>query len=485
MGASRPTTFEECSTMTNPQPAAPRPSASRSVALVPKAKLHVVCADKAARDPLLQELSTRGFAATGDAAVAALLARLERGEAPDVVVADLPEAAGLELVDRVRALAPTVPVILVSAQSTVRSAVSAMRRGAYDLLTRPLEPDALALALERALERRRLAVEVEALRSQVEASQRFGELVGQSAPMRSIFDLVRRVADTEATVLVQGESGTGKELVARAIHRAGRRAAGPFVAINCGALPEALLESELFGHVKGAFTDARAERAGVFREAHGGTLFLDEVGELPYPLQVTLLRALQERKVRPVGSDREVAFDARIISATNLNLDAAVAEKRFREDLFYRLNVVRLDLPPLRERGTDVLLLANELLHQQRGVAAHPVSGFSEEVLQVFMSWTWPGNVRELKNAIEHALAMAKQPLVQVEDLPERLRQSAARTPRPDPFELLTLDALERRHIERMLVHFNGNKRRTAEALGIDRTTLYRKLEREPVKSEP
>jgi DNA-binding NtrC family response regulator len=434
--------------------------------------------DEALRDLLIADFSNRGYAVRCDDSLSSTLARLNRGELPDVLITDLNlgDGQGLDLIDRMHALAPEVPVIVITAFGSIESAVAAIRRGAYDFITKPFDCDVLALTVERALERRRLSLEVEALRERVEASQRFHQLVGQSAPMRRVFDLVKRVAQSEATVLIEGESGTGKELVARAIHASSRRGSGPFMAVNCGALPEALLESELFGHLKGAFTDARTERVGLFREAQGGTLFLDEVGELPLALQVKLLRAVQERKVRPVGSDKEVPFDARILSATNQALDAAVAEKRFRQDLFYRLNVVRVELPPLRERGTDVLLLANELLHQQRAASGGSVTGFSDSVLQTLMAWTWPGNVRELKNVIEHGLAMAKGPLLELGDLPLGLRRQGGGARLSEGFEPVSLGVIELRHIRRMVEHCGGNKRKAAELLGIDRTTLYRKL---------
>jgi two-component system response regulator HydG len=306
-------------------------------------------------------------------------------------------------------------------------------------------------------------------------------MIGASAPVQKVKELIERVADADAALLITGESGTGKELVARAVHQRSRSSTGPFVAINCAAIPEALLESELFGHVKGAFTDARAPRQGLFLKANGGTLFLDEIGELPIGMQSKLLRALQERTVRPVGGDKEIPYEARVITASNRDLEAEVAERRFREDLFYRINVLRIDVPPLRVRGNDVLFLAQHFLKQFSQQTTKKVIGLSPPVAEKLMAYSWPGNVRELQNCIERAVAFARFDELTVDDLPEKIRDYRSTDlgiPGLGTDEVLTMDEVERRYITRLLKQLDGNKTMAAEILGLDRRTLYRKLER-------
>jgi two-component system response regulator HydG len=366
---------------------------------------------------------------------------------------------------------------LITAFGSVDSAIAAIRAGAYDFLTKPFEFEALELAIARAAQHRSLREEVRRLREQVSGTAPFSELVGESAPMRELYDLVARVAGSDASVLVTGESGTGKELVARALHRAGRGGDGPFVAINCAALPEALLESELFGHVRGAFTDARTDRVGLLVQASGGTLLFDEIGELPATLQPKLLRALQERRVRPVGGTREEPFDARIIAATNRDLEAMVEDGSFREDLFFRINVIHIAVPPLRGRGNDVLLLAQRFLQQEAKRAGKPLVGIGTEVAERLLKYDWPGNVRELHNCIERAVALARYDRITVDDLPERIR--CYREPvasAGDHGPLLPLAEVERRHILRVLEECGGNQTTAARILGLARRTLHRKL---------
>jgi two-component system response regulator HydG len=299
--------------------------------------------------------------------------------------------------------------------------------------------------------------------------------------MRRVFDLVTRVADSDASVLIMGESGTGKELIARAVHAQSSRRDGPFLAVNCAAMPGALLESELFGHTRGAFTDAKAARTGLFEQASGGTLFLDEIGELPIEMQPKLLRALQERMVRPIGGNVEVPFDARIVTATNRDLEAEVDEKRFREDLYYRINVVRVDAPALRERGGDVLLLAQHFVERFAARSNKAVRGIHAAAAEKLVNYDWPGNVRELENCIERAVALLRFDEVTVDDLPEKIRQYRADRlvfATDDLTEVLTIDELERRYIQRVLTLVGGNKSRAADLLGLDRRTLYRRLDR-------
>jgi DNA-binding NtrC family response regulator len=337
------------------------------------------------------------------------------------------------------------------------------------------------LSIERAIAHRALGEEIKRLREEVQHARPIEDMAGASPAMRDIADLISRVAETDATVLVTGESGSGKELVARAIHSRSRRAGGPLVTINCAAMPETLLESELFGHTKGAFTDAKSARRGLLLEASGGTLFLDELGEMPIGMQAKLLRALEERKVRPVGGSAEVEFDARIVTATNRDLEALVEEKRFREDLFYRVNVVHIEVPPLRSRGNDVLLLAQIFLERFSERHGKRVSGYHKEVAERLLAYSWPGNVRELQNSMERAVALARFEQLTVEDLPPKIRDYRPNRivfESDDPAELVTIDDLERRYIQRVMEAVGWNKANATRVLGIDRSTLYRKLER-------
>jgi two-component system response regulator HydG len=300
--------------------------------------------------------------------------------------------------------------------------------------------------------------------------------------MQKLFDQIRRIAPTSASVLIIGESGTGKELVARAIHKNSSRSAGPFVAINCAAIPENLLESELFGHAKGAFTDARADRKGLFQQAQGGTILLDEIGDFPLGLQAKLLRAMEQRTVRPVGGDKEIPFDARILTATNRDLEAAVEEGRYREDFYFRINVIQLDLPPLRARGTDVLLIARRLLDSFAREMNKRVTDFLPSVAERLLNYDWPGNVRELRNVMERAVALTEFEKLIVDDLPERIRnyrQSTFRIDTSNPAELQTLEAVEQQYIRRVMESVQGNRTEAARILGVDRKTLYRRLKQD------
>jgi two-component system response regulator HydG len=389
--------------------------------------------------------------------------------------------SGTELCRQIVSNREDLPVVVMTAFGSMETAIQAIRAGAYDFVTKPFEMDDLALTLERGLKHRALREEVKRLRRVVNEQQRFDDIIGTSPPMKKMYDLIARVAETETTVLVTGESGTGKELVAKALHVRSQRASGPFVAINCAAMPESLLESELFGHVKGAFTDARQSRQGLFVKASHGTLFLDEIGEMPAGMQAKLLRALQERTVRPVGGDTEVPFDTRIIAATNRDLETEVAEKRFREDLFYRINVVRTHVPPLRARGSDILLLAQHFLQRIQANGPQRVVGLKSAAADKLLSYPWPGNVRELQNCIERAVALAQFDHIGTDDLPERIREfktSRITIESNDPSELLPMEEVERRYILRVLEAVGGNKTLAAQVLGFDRRTLYRKLER-------
>ena len=409
--------------------------------------------------------------------------RLVESEDFDVVVTDLRMRGtnGLDLCKRIVSARADVPVIVMTAFGSFDTAVAALRAGAFDMMMKPFEMEELTLAVERAAQHRQLRDEVKRLRRQLASTNEDGGLHGTSAVMIALRDLVARVATSDATTLVTGESGTGKEVVARAIHAASARASGPLVTINCAAMPEHLLESELFGHVRGAFTDAKVARRGLFLEASGGTLFLDELGELPIGMQAKLLRALEARCVRPVGGNVEVPFDVRVVTATNIDLEAAVAAKTFREDLYYRVNVVHVEVPPLRARGTDILQLAQHFLARSSARHAKGVTHLSQAVGERLLAYPWPGNVRELSNCVERAVALARFEHLTVEDLPPKIREhqpSYVVLDSGDPADFMTLEALEASYVSKVYSAVGQNKRMAARILGVDRTTLYRKLAR-------
>ena len=338
----------------------------------------------------------------------------------------------MEVLAAARAETPEAVVVVMTALATVPTAVAAMKAGAYDFLVKPFEPlETLVRAVERALEWKRLVERNRFLETKVEQTQRFRGIVGESAPIRRMLSLIEAVAPVDSTVLVLGESGTGKELVARAVHERSRRSGKQFMAINCGALAESVLESELFGHVRGAFTGAVTGRKGLFEEASGGTLFLDEVGEMPLPLQVRLLRVLEEREVRPVGSNEARKVDVRLIAATNRNLVTATRAGTFREDLFYRLNVVSIDTPPLRDRATDIPLLVHHFVERYAHQLGKEVKRIEPEALQILCTYGWPGNVRELQNAIERSVVLAREEVITVDVLPPALARVARRAIAP------------------------------------------------------
>lgn len=395
----------------------------------------------------------------------------------DVTLTDIKMSGrdGLALLDQIKAADEEAIVIIMTAYSSVDTAVAALRKGAYDYITKPFVNDDLIQTVRNALSHRRLFQENRYLRRELRRQRADAEIIGQSEAIRALFDLVEKVSSTSANVLIEGESGTGKELVARAIHFQSDRADKPFLAINCGALPESLLESELFGHVKGSFTGAVADKIGYFRSAAGGTLFLDEVGDMPPALQVKLLRALQEREVTPIGSSVPVRFDARIIAATNKRLETEMAEGRFREDLYYRLNVVEIDVPPLRERREDIPVLVEHFISssaRRQGIVEKEVSPAAKEL---FNNYDWPGNVRELEHVIERALILSGDQ-IDVNDLPARLTGNTSSAAGDDKFK--SLDQVEREYILEVLESVSQDKAVAAKILGIDLSTLYRKLKR-------
>jgi two-component system, NtrC family, response regulator AtoC len=444
-------------------------------------KIFVIDDEKEMVELVQLGLKKRGFVVVPFSNGADALAGLTEHDV-DVVVTDLnmKGMTGLELCQTLVADRPDLPVIVLTAFGSFETAVGAIRAGAYDFVTKPVEIEALAIAIRRAAERRRLSGEVKRLREVVASTRGRGDLVGASPAMQQTYTLIDQVSATDATVLITGESGTGKEVVAREIHNRSRRKDAPFVAINCAAVPEALLESELFGHAKGAFTDAKQSRQGLFAQAHGGTLFLDEIGEMAISMQPKVLRAIQERKIRPVGAEGEISVDVRLVTATNRDLEEMVEAKAFREDLYYRINVIHIPLPPLRARGGDVLLLAQHMLRQYAAVFDKKVMGLSPAAAERLVGYDWPGNVRELGNCLERAVALAHFEEIQVEDLPDKIRNR--QTPRSTSItsnelpELLTLEEVERRHVMRVLEASHGNRTDAAKILGLDRKTLYRKL---------
>jgi DNA-binding NtrC family response regulator len=400
----------------------------------------------------------------------------------DTIVTDLKMKGlkGLDLLEEANKRAPLTPVIIITAFGTIESAIRAMKMGAYDYITKPFQMDELILTVKKALENRLLKKEVVRLKKEVEIRYHFQQLIGKSPPMRRIYDLIERISDSSSNVFVTGESGTGKELVAKAIHYNGMRKEGPFTAVNCAAIPESLLESELFGYKKGAFTDAKTDKKGLVFEAHEGTLFLDEITEMPNTLQAKLLRVIEEREVRPLGDTRSYPIDVRIISTTNRDIQSVIEDGRFREDLYYRLKVIDIELPPLRERRDDIPLLIQHFIGKINVNLKKRISGVSEETLKLLLNYSWPGNVRELENVIERAMNLSQQEMILPEDLPKSLDQRADEKLFEKAIrEKLTLNQLEKEYIKRVLMEVEGNKSKAAERLGLDRKTLYRKLQEE------
>jgi len=446
---------------------------------IPK-RLLLVDDDRAMRELLASLFSEVGHLVTEATSAEEAIANLEDEEF-DVVLSDIrmPGRSGIEMVADVKRLRPGTPVVLMTAFGSVDSAVEAIRAGAYDYITKPFEPDAVQFSVERAIEHRTLESENQTLRRAVDRTANLGDLIGASPAMRDIFALIRKLAHNRSSVLITGESGTGKEVIARTIHFHGARADEPFVPINCTAIPEGLLESELFGHVRGAFTGAHTTKQGLFEKANGGTLFLDEIGDMGAGIQSKLLRVLQDREIRPVGGTKSVHVDVRIIAATNQDLEAEMRASRFREDLYYRLNVIPIHVPPLRERPEDIPALAETFLERHGDGTSYKLA---PEALRALKGQTWRGNGRELENAIERAIALADGTEIQLTDLPHAQDSAGDRSTsaflRTSAERELTLREVEELYIEEILNRQNGNKVRSARILGIDRKTLYRRAER-------
>jgi two-component system response regulator HydG len=443
-------------------------------------KILVVDDDNDTADLLRDALAKRGWDVEAARSGMEALAMFARQPA-DVVVTDvqMPGMSGIELCQEIRATQMETLPIVITGVGNLDMAIAAMRAGAFDFIQKPVKIDVLAIAIARALEH--LALRRELKRLHGEALDAFAQdgIVGNSPAIRTTLEMVHRVANSDATVLITGESGTGKELVARAVHNLSPHRDKPFIAVNCAAMPAPLLESELFGHVRGAFTDAKTSRSGLFVQAGSGTIFLDEIGEMPLEMQVKLLRVLQERRVRPVGGDEEVPIHARVVTATNRDLEVEVEERRFREDLFYRINVVAIPVPPLRERPGDILVLAQHFIRRAALRSKKEVRGISEHAARYLLGYDWPGNVRELENCMERAVALCKLDQITVDDLPSKLLEDrkSKLVISAEPSELISLAEMERRYVRQVLNAVDGNKTRAAQILGIDRRSVYRRLE--------
>ncbi|MEE9280593.1 MAG: sigma-54 dependent transcriptional regulator [Myxococcota bacterium] len=446
---------------------------------MPDSRSVLVVDDDAAMREMLIPLLEEGGLEPHAAASAQLALEAARSSDFDAVLSDIrmPGADGFQLLGQLRELRPETPVILMTAFGSIDSAVEAMRAGAFDYITKPFKREAVLATLERAFERRELEAENRRLRRALDQTSSFGDLIGASPAMRDIFALIKKISSSRSSVLITGDSGTGKEVVARTIHFTGSRAERPFVPINCTAMPEGLLESELFGHARGAFTGAYTAKRGLFEEANGGTLFLDEIGDMPALLQGKLLRVLQDREIRPVGANRSVRVDVRIITATNRDLKEEIAQGRFRNDLFYRLNVIPVHLPPLRERPEDIPALARAFARKHGGAAAR----ISTEAMNRLMRLPWEGNARELENAIERALALSGGEQVELENLPSGNGGGSTREEESlldvAVERKLTLRQLGDLYVDRVLGSVGGNKVHAARILGINRRTLYRRGE--------
>jgi len=457
------------------------------MAASPPARVLVVDDEAGMRKSLAIMLRREDYLVTEAAGGNEALDQLGR-EVFDLIVADLnmEDLSGLEVLRHAKQANPDVEVIMMTAFGTIESAVGAMKLGAFDFITKPFLAEEILLRVRNAIDKRQLRREVHRLRAEAQNASGLDRIVGVSEPIRRLLASVPRIGQTDSTVLITGESGTGKELIARALHTTSRRAQGPFVSVSCAALPEQLLENELFGHVRGAFTGALAARKGLLEEAQGGTFFLDEVGEAPLAIQTKLLRVLEERSIRRLGDNRSCPVDIRVVAATNRDLDVAVREKVFREDLLYRLNVIRLHLTPLRERSDDIPVLARHFLALHCRQLARDLEGFSPQALAVLSDYAFPGNVRELQNVIEQAVALATGPLIELHDLPDRVCHPQTLAGRATPPAATTsstpledaLEGVEQEQIREALRLTGWNISQAATRLGVSRNTLRYRIEK-------
>lgn len=452
-------------------------------------KGHILIADdeQSIRESLYHILEDEDYncetAENGKAAIE----KVEEGQF-DIVITDLkmPKHDGLEVLDHINQFSSDTLVVIITAYATVETAVKALRKGASDYLLKPLEMDEVTLRINHLMERRALMQENKYLREQIDRDFNFNHIIGESEAMKGVYDMVERVSEAQTTVLISGKTGTGKELVARAIHKNSQRANKPFFAINCGATPETLFASELFGHKKGAFTGANEDKEGVFVAANGGSLFLDEVGEIPLNVQVDLLRVLQEREVKPLGANFTKSFDTRIIAATNRNLEEEVEKGNFREDLYYRLNVVEIPLPSLSERRRDIPLLVQHFIEKYNRKVNRSVKGVDSEAMRLLMAYEWKGEVRELENVVERALLLGDSDYIQAEDLPPSIRDTEPVEPNNYSTESLNdaVQSFEKHHIKNILRRTDGNRSEAARLLNIDPSTLYRKMEKYGIEDQ-
>ena len=447
-------------------------------------KILLIEDDQGSREALMILLKASGFAMKGCSSGEEALELLD-GEPFDIVISDLklPDMSGIDILTKVKADSPRTEVILVTGHASAETAVQAMKKGAYDYITKPLNIDELRIIIDKAVEKGELLSENVYLKKQLREKYEFANIIGTSQPMQQLFSRMKRIIKTDSTVLILGESGTGKELVAKAIHFNGNRKDKPFIAVNCSAIPENLLESELFGHVKGAFTGAVREKVGKFEAANNGTIFLDEIGTLPMHLQTKLLRVLQEQEVERVGSNKQIKLDVRVISATNVNLEEEARRGNFREDLFYRLNVIPVVIPPLRERIEDILPLTRHFLQKNCRAMQRPIMQLDKEALEALEAYPWNGNVRELENIIERIVALTEGDVITLRDLPANIakgyKEGTSTSVTPAGIDMVqTISEIEKKMINEALQLAGGVKARAAVMLSINRTTLVEKMRR-------
>ena len=453
-----------------------------------KVRILVVEDDAAMRESCVKVFRAEGYRVAEAASAAQALDRIKAPEPIDIVLTDLKMSGmdGLTLLREIKLLDPTIDVVLMTGYGTIKNAIAAMKHGAADYITKPFDTNELMMTVDKIVQLRGLRVEVSRLRTELRDRYHFDNLVGHTADMQRVYEKIHAASQIDSTVLICGESGTGKELVAKAIHYNGPRAPHPFVPINCAAMPGELIESELFGHVRGAFTGAVRDSDGLFRSAGGGTIFLDEIVDMPYSTQAKLLRTLQERSVRPIGGTEEIPIDVRVIASTNQNVEEAIGKAMFREDLYYRLGVVRIDLPPLRDRLEDVPALVSHFIAEFNSACHRKVDDIDEDALVVLTRYPWPGNVRELASAVENAFAFGESSTIRRCDLPRQILEQGEAQGLQPPGRDSTVPSLleaERELVIRALRVTAGNKARAAEMLGISRPRLYNMIRRHEIEA--